>query len=189
CVSVSLCLCVYYTCGRSLHSCFFFCDSLVGSEMCIRDRRDAAARVEAAQEEARRVAEKAEQDARQRVAAAEAEAERVTLQSKRDAQERLSQAVAAARSAAEEKLQEAERTALEWVAAAEAEAERVAQAHIVMANHSSAATPLSAPQPLVDEYVDEAPAQHDGDDRTPEEVSDESGALAPKIKKRVVRRR
>ncbi|MCW2770337.1 MAG: hypothetical protein JWR27_1770, partial [Aeromicrobium sp.] len=92
-------------------------------------------------------------------------------------------------SAAEEKLQEAERTALEWVAAAEAEAERVAQEHIVMANHTSAATPLAAPQAYVDEYVDEAPDGQDATDELPEEVNDESGALAPKIKKRVVRRK
>ncbi len=107
------------------------------------------------------------------------------MQSKRDAQERLSQAVAAARVAAEEKLQEAERTALEWVAAAEAEADRVAQEHIVMANHSAGSAPLSAPEPLVDEFVDEEPS----DDDQPEAVSDESEALAPPIKKRVVRRK
>jgi len=57
-----------------------------------------------------------------------------------------------------------------------------------MANHSSASTPLTTPEPLVDEYVDEAP-DVDTDDHSPEEVSDDSGQVAPKIKKRVVRRK
>jgi len=71
------------------------------------------------------------------------------------------------------------------VAAAEAEAERVAQTHIVMANHSAGSEPLSSPEPVMDEFVDEQPS----DDHQPEAVSDESEALAPPIKKRVVRRK
>jgi hypothetical protein len=58
-----------------------------------------------------------------------------------------------------------------------------------MANHSSAATPLAGPAPLVDEYVDDAPVDDDTRDESPEEVNDESGALAPKTRKRVVRRK
>ena len=53
-----------------------------------------------------------------------------------------------------------------------------------MANHS-AGSPLSEPAPLVDEFVDEQPS----DDKQPEAVSDETEALAPPIKKRVVRRK
>jgi hypothetical protein len=58
-----------------------------------------------------------------------------------------------------------------------------------MANHTAGETPLEAPAPLVDEYVDEASDSQQSADSTPEEVSDESGALAPTIKKRIVRRK
>ena len=72
---------------------------------------------------------------------------------------------------------------------AEAEAARVAHDHLVIDHQSPIA--LSAPAPLVDETpVDESTAhQTPADEPMPEAVSDEPEALAPTIKKRVVRRR
>ena len=106
---------------------------------------------------------------------------------------------------------------MEWVRAAEAEADRVAQSHIVAANHANLDAPILPSRPAVAEFtptpaidapapaapaldlappeVDdtpefEQPTAEDADaDEEPREVSGDEGALASATKRRVVRRR